>query len=77
MARTMAKAKSKGLQKPGRRGRKIRVLPRETQLSSRLASASRQQVPFMLEPFRNFLRVELVPKQMHARSDLRKFLDLA
>lgn len=49
----------------------------ETQLPARFSSLSRQQIPFMQELFRNFRGLELVPKQVHSRADLKKFLDYA
>ena len=70
-------AKAKRSRKTARRKTKIRVLLLETQLPARLASTSRQQLPFMQEFFKNLPELELVSKQVHSRADLKKFLDLA
>jgi hypothetical protein len=70
-------ARAKRSRKPAPRKTKIRVLFLETQLPARLVSTSRQQLLFTQEFFKNLPELELVPKQVHSRSDLKKFLDLA
>jgi hypothetical protein len=56
--------------------RKDRVLLLETQLDHRLASRG-SEIQFMREFFQNLPSLELIAKEVHSRSDLKKFLDLA
>lgn len=55
------------------RRRRTGVMLLETQLDKALA-ARRSQIAFMREFFSNFPDIKLVPKEIHSRADLRKFL---
>lgn len=60
---------------PKRKG-KTKVMFLETRLDQDLSS-SRSQLLFMKEFFRPFESTEIVPCEVHSRSDLRKFCDVA
>src|SRR2546425_4391082 len=69
--------KAKRTPKSAQRKTKLRVLLLETHLPARFSPTSRQQIPFMQELFGNFRGIELIPRQVHSRADLKKFLDYA